>query len=71
MSRSITLLVDGRSGCYDRDKLATAIIIYLDTEGGFSGRAETAIVLRREHGWLDSLKYAHAAAVAVDEGIEP
>ncbi len=68
----ITLLVDGRPGRYDRDRLATAILVYLDTAGGFTGRARTAILLRTEHGFAtDSLTYAMAAAVAVDEGVEP
>jgi hypothetical protein len=77
---SIDLPFDGRQKSYDRDKLATAILVYLDVrsasdaapEPGIADTKATAMRLRDSHGFdTDSITYAVGARIAVENGIDP
>jgi hypothetical protein len=77
---TIDLPFDGRQKSYDRDKLATAILVYLDVRGAADAAPEpniedtkaTALRLRNSHGFnTDSITYAVGARIAVENSIEP
>lgn len=75
---SIDLPFDNRRKTYDRDKLATAVLVYLDVMGDAAdtptihATKAAALVLRDEHGFdTDSITYAVGARICVERGTEP
>ncbi len=73
---TITLLSDGRPKTYDRSRLATAMLVYLDQAAGnpisLSVTHRTAALLRTQHHFdTDAIMYAIGAMVALETGVEP
>ncbi|MEU0078476.1 hypothetical protein ABZY58_11320 [Micromonospora tulbaghiae] len=62
----VTTAADGIQ-TFDRDKLATAWLLRLEHETA----PAVAGVLRRDHGFLDAIRYAIAADALVRAGIDP
>ncbi|WP_045740790.1 hypothetical protein [Actinoplanes rectilineatus] len=68
MTGKIQLDAGGQWKVYDRNRLATAMLVHLDT----GSRVATAHILRTVHGFdTDAVTYAVAAARAIEIGIEP
>ncbi len=75
---SIDLPFDGSRRAYDRDRLATAVLVYMEAIGqqpGLPTIHHTKFVsqtLRDEHGFAtDSIAYAIGARICVENDIEP
>lgn len=64
---TITLPFDNRQQSYDRDKLQTAVLVYLDLVG-----TGTPCPLRADHGLTtDAITHAVGARICVENRIEP
>lgn len=76
-SATISLPFDGRTQIYDRDKLITALLVYIDILGEKKDATARDLIpvktaLHRQHGFdTDSIVYAVGARICVEQGIEP
>jgi hypothetical protein len=74
---TIELPFDGRSMTYDRDKLATALLVRMeiavaDDIPSMLVTRQTAVVLRNEHGFdTDAIVYAIGARTCDELNIDP
>lgn len=75
---SIDLPFDGGHRAYDRDRLATAVLVYMDTMTDDPGQPTiqhtkaVSQILRNEHSFAtDSITYAVGARICLENGIEP
>lgn len=77
MTTTITLLHDKGTMTYDRDRLATAILVYLEVMGDDPAptpkhTGAVRDVLRNDLGFAtDSITYAVGARIAVQNNINP
>lgn len=77
MTRTIELPFDGHRKTYDRDKLATAMLVYLDVLGADQHPTpdhtrQVAVRLRPDQGFAtDATTYAVGARIAIENNIEP
>jgi hypothetical protein len=76
MTDTITLPVGHHTRTYDRDRLATAVIVYLDLTRGNTpcpnDTIDTSHVLRDDHDFgAESIAYAVAARICIEHNIEP
>lgn len=74
----IEIPFDGRPKAYDQEKLATAVLVYMDTMGAEPGQPTihhtkaVALMLRNDHGFAtDSITYAVGARICIENGIDP
>lgn len=77
MSGWIELPYDGRLRGYERDKLETAFLVYLDYVEGWKldplrSMRETMAVLQEQHGFgkSDLITYAQGAKIAYENNIK-
>lgn len=75
---TITLPFDNRTQTYDRDKLATALLVRMDVidddpaAGSLLATRNTALALRNEHGFAtDAITYAIGARICHENNIDP
>ena len=74
---TISLPFDSGSRTFDRDRLATAVLVYLDVLGDdkrplIHHSKTAALRLRDDHGFgTDAITYAIGARIAIENGIEP